>query len=392
MRNKKDIVFHITYINPIGGVEQWIYYIAKLYGDRDITLLYNVADGRQLRRIKKLGINTEKYDENIGIDCRKLIVCYDVSILDNDKVVVDNEDIVEFIHCDFKYHEGGAIFHKRVKKYYAVSDLARDSFIEMTGFECETMYNPICVDKPKKVLTLISPTRLAKDKGKIWDRMVFFARKLQEYDIPFIWFVYSNVEKPTDIKNFVFMQPELDISPYIKNATYLCQFSDTEGYAYTLNEALCMSVPVLCTNFKVTGELGIKNGENGYVIPFEAFEDENTFDWKRVIDKIYNNIPEFDYTPKTSDEKWKMLLGEPTRQVKMINNYGIKCKVLINYKDIEPENIILKNGYKLTGYSYSNDVPYVILHEGDEVVFKEKRADVLIDRKWVEELDIYELG
>ena len=66
MRNKKDIVFHITYINPIGGVEQWIYYIAKLYGDRDITLLYNVADGRQLRRIKKLGINTEKYDENIG--------------------------------------------------------------------------------------------------------------------------------------------------------------------------------------------------------------------------------------------------------------------------------------------------------------------------------------
>ena len=153
-----------------------------------------------------------------------------------------------------------------------------------------------------------------------------------------------------------------------------------------------MSVPVLCTNFKVTGELGIKNGENGYVIPFEAFEDEDTFDWKRVIDKIYNNIPEFDYTPKTSDEKWKMLLGEPTRQVKMINNYGIKCKVLINYKDIEPENIILKNGHKLTGYSYSNDVPYVILHEGDEVVFKEKRADVLIDRKWVEELDIYELG
>ena len=65
-----------------------------MYGDRDITLLYNVADGRQLRRIKKLGINTEKYDENIGIDCRKLIVCYDVSILDNDKVVVDNEDIV----------------------------------------------------------------------------------------------------------------------------------------------------------------------------------------------------------------------------------------------------------------------------------------------------------
>ena len=33
-----------------------------------------------------------------------------------------------------------------------------------------------------------------------------------------------------------------------------------------------------------------------------------------------------------------------------------------------------------------------MLQEGDEVVFKEKRADVLIDRKWVEELDIYELG
>ena len=42
--NKKDIVFYITFINSIGGVEQWMYYIAKLYNDRDITLVYKVAD------------------------------------------------------------------------------------------------------------------------------------------------------------------------------------------------------------------------------------------------------------------------------------------------------------------------------------------------------------
>lgn len=188
------------------------------------------------------------------------------------------------------------------------------------------------------------------------------------------------------------MKPELDISSYVKNADYLVQFSDTEGYAYTLNEALVMSVPVLCTNFKVTDEIGIRDGKTGYIIPFEAFEDERTFDWDYKIYEIYNNIPEFNYTPKESEEKWKKLLGEPTKNKKIIENYGIKCKILIDYKDREPESIILKNGFKINGYSYSNDTAYAMLHKDDEVVFTEKRADVLIDRKWVEELDIYELG
>ena len=226
----------------------------------------------QLRRLRRLGIKIEKYVAQKGIDCRLLVVCYETKILNSKRVKANK--IVQFIHCDFKHLKGKPIWHKRVQEYYACSNLARDSFIELTGLPCETMYNPIDVDKVKPILKLISPTRLAKDKGRMFERMETFAKQLQKYKIPFIWYIYSNEEKPTDIKEFAFMKQQLDISSYIYDCDYLVQFSDSEGYAYTINESLTLGVPVLVTSFDVVDELGIKNGKNGYIIPFDVFEDE----------------------------------------------------------------------------------------------------------------------
>ena len=57
MRNeKKDVVFYISHFNNIGGVEQWMYYIAKMYGDRDITVLY------------KDGVNSERRGADYAVD------------------------------------------------------------------------------------------------------------------------------------------------------------------------------------------------------------------------------------------------------------------------------------------------------------------------------------
>lgn len=389
MRNEKeDIVFYISNINSIGGVEQWMYYITKIYGDRNVTLYYKTADAKQLRRLARYDISIKKYIPQKGINCRLLVVCYDTKILNSKKVKADK--IVEFIHCDFKYYKGKPIFHKRVQEYYACSNLARDSFVELTGIDCKTMYNPIDVEKPKPLLKLVAPTRLAKDKGKIWDRMELFAKQLEKHKIPFIFFVFSNEEKPTDVKEFAFMKPQLDISSYIKDCTYLVQFSDTEGYAYTINESLCLGVPVLVTNFAVVDELGIKDGKNGYVIPFEVFEDEN-YDWKPFINKIYNKVPHFKYKANHSKKEWEKLLGKPTKKKTYKENIAIVCNVLKTYNDYYPQYVYKKNDYKVSYFNYSNDRPYIRCNVGDCLILDENRADELIGRKWVEEIGIMDL-
>ena len=386
--NKKDIVFYITFINSIGGVEQWMYYIAKLYNDRDITLVYKVADMMQLRRLRKLGINVEKYVPQKGINCRLLVVCYDTKILNSKKVKADR--IVEFIHCDFKHYKGKPIFHKRVEEYYSCSNLTGNSFTELTGLPCKTMYNPIAIDRPKPILKLISPTRLGKDKGKLWERMELFAKQLEKHKIPFIWYVFSNDERLTEVKEFAFMKPQLDISSYVKDCSYLVQFSDTEGYAYTINESLTLGVPVLVTNFSVVGELGIKDGKNGYVLPFDIFEDEE-YDWKPIIYKIYNHIPKFRYKYRESIKDWKKLLGKPTRPKRYVNNAAIICSCNISYKDYYPQYIMKKNGYEIKQYNYSNDRPYIKCNIGDIIILEETRANELINREWVEEIGIIDL-
>ena len=389
MRNeKKDIVFYISHFNHIGGVEQWMYYIAKMYGDRDITVLYKTGDSQQLRRLRRFGIPLEQYVPQKGLNCRLLIVCYDTKILNSKKVKADK--IIEFVHCDFKFFKGKPIWHKRVQKYYACSNLARDSFIELTGLPCETIYNPIDVDKPRPLLKLISPTRLAKDKGKLWERMELFAKQLEKYKIPFIWYVFSYEEKPTDVKEFAFMKQQLDISSYIKDCTYLVQFSDTEGYAYTINESLTLSVPVLVTNFAVIDEIGIKDGKNGYVLSFEIFEDEN-YNWEPIVNKIYNKVPKFRYKPRKSIKQWEQLLGKPTKDKTYMKNVAIVCTCLKNYNDYYPQYIYKKNGYDIKQYNYSNDRPYIKCNIDDIVILDETRANELIDREWVEETGIINL-
>ena len=385
---KKDIVFYIANFNHIGGVEQWMYYIAKIYGNRDITVVYKTGDTMQLRRLRRFGIPIEKYIPQKGLNCRLLVVCYDTGILNSRKVKAD--EIVEFIHCDFKHFRGKPIWHKRVQRYYSCSNLTRDSFVELTGIPCETMYNPIDVDKPRKLLKLISPTRLARDKGKLWERMETFAKQLERHNIPFVWYVFSNEEKPTDVRGFAFMKPELDISSFIKDCDYLVQFSDTEGYAYTINESLTLSVPVLCTNFKVVDEIGIKDGKNGYVLPFEIFEDED-YDWGKIVTNVYEKIPKFRYKPRESKKSWEKLLGKATKEKVYKKNIAIVCKCLLSYNDYYPQYIYKKNDYEIKQYNYSNDKPYIKCRFDDVVILDEIRANELINREWVEEIGIIDL-
>lgn len=302
---KDTTIFFIGHLNDIGGVEQWIYYIAKKYSkNHRITLLYTSGTIPQILRLNKL-IKCVKY---IGqeIECENWIYCYDLSLTEKVKA----KEKILTIHADYLVQNLKIEIPKSTTKVFAVSDVAKKSFIQTHGdqlktlnLKCETLYNPILIDEPKPILKLISATRLSPEKGL--SRMIVLAKKLREKKVPFVWLVFTTSEEKIDIEGFVFMKPTLDIFGYIKDADVLVQLSDTEGYAYALVESLCLGTPVGVTNLPILKEMGIKNDTNGYIFEMDMSNSDE------MIDKILEKkLKGFTYVPKHSELVWDKILGK----------------------------------------------------------------------------------
>ena len=279
-------------IGKIGGIETFFYELAKKYHKLDIAIVYISADTNQLRRLSKY-VRCIRLTKKIK--CKKCFMMYNVGI---DKIEAD--EYIQLIHANYKVQNMLPNTDKRISKYYGVSKWVEKDYEELLvqkGIikEVEVCYNPIMIEKPKKVLRLISATRLTKEKGK--DRMIILANELAKHSIPFIWLVFTNDFEKIDNPNVIYMNPRLDIRDYIADSDYLVQLSDTEGYPYSILESLCLSTPVIVTPIPSVIEMGA-NEENSYILPFNMKEIP--------IDNIYNKIPRFTFIPKK--DKWDELL------------------------------------------------------------------------------------
>ena len=293
-------VFYFYYINSIGGVESMFYYLAKKYQDKDIVIYYSQGDKNQIERLKQF-VDVQQYKPGTKIKCKRVFFNYNISIIDN----VDAEEYCLMIHADYKALGIKPITHPKITKYIAVSQLAADSYKEVSGKTCEVCYNPILIDKPKKKLRLISATRLTKEKGK--DRMIKLGELLNKKGIPYEWTIFTNDTKAIKNPNIIYKKPELNIIDYIADADYLVQLSDNEAYCYSIVEALLCGVPVICTHCPVFDEIGLVNGENCYFCDF---------DMKNVpVDDIYNKIPKVNYQSK--EDNWENLLAPGPSQYQM---------------------------------------------------------------------------
>lgn len=127
--------------------------------------------------------------------------------------------------------------------FIAVSKLACDSFEKVTGIKPKLIYNPFEADEPKKLITLISTTRLDNDKGL--DNMEILIKELDKYCVnnncDYIWYVYAD-SKPRNFNysNVVFIEPRLDIEAHIKKADFLVQLSKHEAFCYAVVKSLCL--------------------------------------------------------------------------------------------------------------------------------------------------------
>lgn len=276
--NEYKNVFYFNNINSIGGVETFFHYLAKKYCEYDIAVFYKTGDIKQVKRLQKYCFCKQYKGEKIK--CKKAFFNYSKDIINN----IDAEEYIEIIHRDVKAL-GEWKIHPKITKFIGVSQLCCDSFKEITGKDCELIYNPVCLDKPQKVLNLISATRLTKEKGK--DRMIKLARLLDNAKIPYLWTIFTNDINTINNPNIVYMQPRLDILDYIANADYLVQLSDDESFCYSVVEALSVGTPVIVTDCPVFEELGLKDGVNSWICDFDMTNVN--------VDKIYKTKLKVDY-------------------------------------------------------------------------------------------------
>lgn len=297
---KTQICILVNSFNYIGGIETFVYNFCKLMQDKyQIVVAARYIADNQYDRLKKL---VPIVDYNDDIECDTVLVMHIA---------------IKGIPSNIKYKKKIQLIHGC--KSIAYSDIPDADLIVPVSEACRLSYgnelddnktkailNPIYVDKPKKILKLISATRLTEEKGG--NRILKLAKLLNENNIPFVWYVFSTqnvtTKKHQEVNGIINMPYTLDISSWIKECDYLVQLSDTESFGYSIVEALELGVPVITTPLEVLDEIGVKDGINGYVLPF----DMNNID----IDKIYNSNLKFDYKYDNNiiANEWCKVLGK----------------------------------------------------------------------------------
>jgi glycosyltransferase involved in cell wall biosynthesis len=341
-------VFYFSYINAIGGVETMFWNLARKYGKtHDITILYDSGDPQQIERLRKYVRVVRNRGQHIS--CEKLFCNFNTSIMDN----VEANEYCVILHSDYQAREINVPKHRKIDRYIAVSELVKETAEKKDGIEAEVCYNPIIVDKPKKVLHLISATRLTAEKGK--ERMKRLADILDGEGIPFVWTVYTNDLVKIDNPHIAYMPPSLSIYDYIADADYLVQLSDTEGYSYTILEALSLGTPVITTPCPVYKEMGITK-ENGFIIPFDFTEKDVP------IKAIYKGLKKgFSYTPH--EDRWGELLAKGEADYESSKHQIVKVRVTKMYHDLHLGRIV---------------------HLGEILEVEQQRADFLVNRDCVD--------
>ena len=322
-----ETILFYRHVSRIGGVETFFYELARKYADRDLTLLYCSGDPEQLRRVSEF-IRVKRWDGK-PVQCRQAIFGY--SFEPHDLDLIQAEEYIQVIHADF-----GALrnlirpkLDKRFR-YVAVSENNAVVWEELTGIRPEVCYNPITVDKPRKVLHLISATRLSQEKG--FQRMQKLAAALDAAGVRYVWTIYTDSTLIINSPNILYAGTRLDIRDYIADADYLVQLSDTEGYPYTLLEALSLGTPVIVTDLPSNPDSQVVDGVNAIVLPFDMSEIPT--------ERIAKGLKRFKYKPR--EDRWGEILHESTSKWAEERGSSVTVEATQRYMDIALDRILQK--------------------------------------------------
>ena len=333
---KTQIVLYRRFIPKIGGLSTFIDNFLETMGDKyDITIAAEIInEERYIKWRKKARVIAykiknvmrspmirplpEPQDTTREIYTDNLIL---LSFLDTLPSDIHAEKVIRMVHA-CKTSPEWKIPHDADEVIY-VSNTAMKSY----GESGKVIHN-MNVTQKEKALLLVSATRLpAPDKGKLEERMLWLANELNNKGVNYIWLNFADGELSNPPRNFYNMGVRSDIQSVLKAADYLVQLSDSECWSYSCLEALTNGCACIVTPFPSAYEMGIEDGVNGYIIPFNL-----DFDVTRL-----KKVPKFKYPYDNNEilKEWVKILGDkpPRRDYKPPTD--VATTVIRGYYDIE---------------------------------------------------------
>lgn len=326
-------LYYFKRICAIGGTEQFLYELAKKYHKYDLTIMYDECDLGQLLRLRKL-VRCVRRKVGEKYYAKKAFYNFNIDAIEQ----VEAEEHI-FV-CHAIYQELGyqpPIQHPKLTKIIGVSKYAKEKILEQEAIQdvekpVEWCYNPLTLEKPKKVVRLVSACRL-EDRTKGGERTMKLIEALDRYcertGRNYLWTIFTNSAPATMTSpNVMIMKPRVDVRPYIADSDWLVQLSNNmETYCYSINEALGYGVGVVTTPLTVLKEFNIPKCA------------EILLDWEcenidEVVEQIFRPRKKFAYKPPK--DGWEGILAlEPRNYTYKPQN--VLVKALKAYYDIELE-------------------------------------------------------
>ncbi len=348
----KNVFFQHT-INEIGGIETFLYEMAKKYHKKyDITIFYIRSDEKQLKRLKRY-VRCIKWDGQ-EVECDNMFFNYTL------KPMIDHvhaKHMYEVVHADYKMLKGiDAHLDDRLDGYIAVSERVKDSFYEVTGVECMVCANPLTYDKEPDPLFLVSAQRMTNEKGG--KRVKGLIQKLDQSGIKYYWLIFTNTKERSVSPNAIYMPTRLDIRPFIQASDIFVALSDTEGRSYSIAEKLASgSGKLLITPCPSFYEQGC-NEENSIILKFDMSNIDDVVESVRAI--YEKNKPQKSFTAVKVNDKWDELFAEGKP----------------DYQGMQYYHVHATDGYSRNGV-YDNELGYVP-SEGTKFVVDGERLEKLL--------------
>lgn len=298
----KKIIIYADHILFINGLYTWMINFCREFHDiYDITILSRKYSTRVRNDLNKY-VYTDIWREDAEYNCYGVIYQFDFSV--NPTNIISEKNFT-ILHCDYSKVQGKVTINPNTK-YIAVSELAATKFTEKYGIPCDNIESILPQTVTKKILHLVSCTRMTQAKGA--ERIYQLAHLLDLKGIKYQWLNFSdkdmmNMEfiKNHINPNIIHMPPlsNEELRDYIADSDYLVQLSDHEGYCFAVHEALSLKTPVIVTDIPIFDEL-VQDGVNGYKVPL----DLQNIDINSIVNKIPNNFKPYIQPIEEIKKKW----------------------------------------------------------------------------------------
>lgn len=296
-------VFYQTGFSPIGGVETFLYELARLTSihHRDFTIVYKYGDPEQIKRLKRYCRVIQLGSIAKPIKCKRAFFNYGTDAIDD----IEAEEYYQVIHADFlspslvNYPPQTS---EKINHYIAVSKNNARSYEAITGVRPRVINNPITIDDEPRILTLVSAQRITSEKGPT--RLREMVNRLEASGIPYVWHIFSTGRiDGICTENVVYHTPNLNIRKWLKYADYTVLLSDTEGFPYILYESLCLGTPIVVTKLPMLAELPADD-TNSIRVDFDLHD----LDVKEIYDRA--GTFKFKFEPRGVKEWLGLLQGK----------------------------------------------------------------------------------